>query len=516
MAFRGIGKSWVTAAYVTWVLRCDPQAKVLVVSASKKRAADFTKFVQQLINEMPILQHLRAKDHQRQSTESFDVGPALADQSPSVKSAGITGQITGTRADVIIADDVEVPNNSATPMMREKLAEAVKEFDAILKPGGRIIFLGTPQTEESIYNALPERGYEVRIWPARYPAPSEAESTYQGRLAPLIARELSKPHLIGVTTEPLRFSDIDLQEREASWGRSGFALQFMLDTSLSDANRYPLKLSDLICMNLNPEIAPVHVTYASGDDYRVTDVPIVGLNGDKLHKPMQVSDEWAQYTGSVMTIDPSGRGKDETGYAIVKYLHGRLFLLDAGGYREGYTLAVLESLARKAKEYRVQLVLTEPNFGDGMFTQLLSPVLNRIYPVTIQESERSNAQKEKRIIDALEPVMNQHKLVVEKSLFLKDFKSTESFPNEEVNRYRLFWQMTRITKDRGSLPQDDRLDAVALAVHYWTREMARDANEAEAKFREDQLDRASREFVASYRGKPAQEALWQGSSKGLI
>lgn len=85
------------------------------------------------------------KDNQRQSKIEFDVAPAEPDQSPSVKSVGITGQITGTRADIIVADDVEVLNNSATADMREKLLERTKEFSAILKPKkeARVIYLGT-------------------------------------------------------------------------------------------------------------------------------------------------------------------------------------------------------------------------------------------------------------------------------------------------------------------------------------------------------------------------------------
>jgi hypothetical protein len=73
---------------------------------------------------------------------------------------GITGQLTGSRADLIIADDVESANNSQTQLMRDRLSETVKEFDAIIKPKvGRVIFLGTPQTEMSLYNDLDERGF---------------------------------------------------------------------------------------------------------------------------------------------------------------------------------------------------------------------------------------------------------------------------------------------------------------------------------------------------------------------
>ena len=170
-AFRGVGKSWITSTYVLWRLLLNPQINILVVSASKNRADDFSTFCLRLLSEMPILQHLTPKETQRQSKISFDVAPALASHQPSVKSLGITSQITGSRADLIIADDIETSGNTQTQFMRDKLGEAIKEFEAVIKPeGSRIIFLGTPQTEQSIYNKLQERGYKVRYWTARYPS----------------------------------------------------------------------------------------------------------------------------------------------------------------------------------------------------------------------------------------------------------------------------------------------------------------------------------------------------------
>ena len=153
-AFRGVGKSYITAAFVVHQLLLDPQKKFMVVSASKQRADDFSTFTQRLILELPICQHLIATSEQRWSKIAFDVRPALASGSPSVKSVGITGQLTGSRADIIIADDIEVPNNSMTQMMREKLGEAVKEFDAVLKPDGKILYLGTPQCEILLFEPV--------------------------------------------------------------------------------------------------------------------------------------------------------------------------------------------------------------------------------------------------------------------------------------------------------------------------------------------------------------------------
>ncbi len=485
-AFRGVGKSWITSAYVVWLLYMNPQLNILVVSASKTRADDFTTFTLRLINEMPILQHLIPHSDQRQSKISFDVGPANASHAPSVKSVGVTGQLAGSRADVLIADDIEVPNNSATQGMRDKLSEAVKEFDAILKPNGRIIYLGTPQNQESLYNKLPDRGYKVRIWPARYPNEDQLVSLGD-KLAPKVKRELDDdPELVGKSTDPARFNDYDLAEREASYGRSGFALQFMLDTRLSDAERYPLKVSDLVVMDIPTEEAPEKVVWASGEQYVVQELPNVAFNGDHYHKPMYISDQFVEYSGSVMSIDPSGRGKDETGYAVVKMLNGYLYVRRCGGVAGGYSEEALQKLSLIAKEEQVNEIIVESNFGDGMFNQLITPVLSKIHPVTLSEV-RHNTQKEKRIIDVLEPVMNQHKLVIDKKVIKQDYESTQHLPPEQSLRYQLMYQLTRVTAERGALSNDDRLDSLAMAVQYWVDAMAQDADRQINSRREEML-----------------------------
>ena len=466
-AFRGVGKSWITSAYVCHQLLLNPQKNILVVSASKSRADDFSTFTQRLVNEMPILQHLIPRDDQRHSKISFDVAPAIASHSPSVKSMGITGQLTGSRADLIIADDVESANNSQPQLMRDRLSETVKEFDAIIKPDvGRIIFLGTPQTEMSLYNTLEERGYKTKIWTALYPDKIQTVG-YGHKLSSIISDVTDKE---GKPTDPERFDDVDLMERLSSYGRSGFNLQFMLDTTMSDSNRYPLKLNDLIVASgcSTWKEAPAKIQWASGTEQLKgidPEIPNVGLKGDYFVAPMYTSPEYAPFEGVAMSIDPAGRGEDKTAYAVLKMLHGVLYLTDVGALEGGYSDSTLEELSSIAKRNKVNYVVIESNFGDGMATALLKPVMAKIHPCEIEEV-RHNIQKEKRIIDTLEPIMNGHRLVVDEQLIKDDFKLE---PN-----HQLFRQLTRITKDRGALRHDDQIDALAIAANYWVERMDRD------------------------------------------
>lgn len=508
-AFRGVGKSWVTSAFACWTLLNNPQDKVLVVSASKDRADAFSSFVKRLIGEVPILQHLSPGPGQRDSMIAFDVGPATASHSPSVKSVGITGQISGSRANVLIADDTETPGNSLTQAMRDRLSEAVKEFDAVIVPGARIIYLGTPQTEMSLYNALPARGYETRIWPAQYPTPEKIAS-YKGALAPMIEQAVrNDPTIAGQTTEPRRFSNEDLMERRLSYGKAGFSLQFQLDTTLSDGDRYPLKVADLIVMSLNPLMGNTKLAWANDPACVINDLPTVALPGDKFYRPMWKSDDMTEYTGAVMFIDPSGRGQDETGYAVTKQLMGNIFLMDAGGSRKGYSPEGLMALVEVAKRNAVKLILVESNFGDGMFTELLKPVLGKHYPCSVEEV-RATGQKEMRIIDTLEPVMSAHRLVVDQKVIDNDYRTAEA-----DNKYSLIYQMTRITKERGALAHDDRLDALEGAVKYWTKSMARDNDKANDQHREGLLKKDLKSFMKHVRGGPAvrpPKPSWMGSN----
>ena len=470
--FRGVAKSFLTCAYAVWRLWSNRDLKVLIISASRDRADDNARFVKSIIRTIPFLADMKADKTQLDTQNIFNVGGAQADISPSVKSVGITGQITGTRADLLISDDVEVPKNSGTQLQRDKLSEAVKEYDAILKPGGQIIYLGTPQNEASLYNTLQKRGYETRIWTVLYPEDEAELLSYGGSLAPFITeRYYSDPEkYAGQPTDPKRFDGIEIEKRRLSYGRAGFALQFMLNTNLSDYEKYPLKVSDLIIDSLDPHETSTKWAWANGSAQRLGDIPCVAMNGDMYYAPLSRSPETQPYTGTVMAIDPAGRGSDESAYAVVKALNGYLFLMDVGGFTEGYSDLALTQMAQLAKFWQVNEVIVEANFGDGMFTKIMSPIFAKIHPCAITEVKHTK-QKELRIIDTLEPILMRHKLIVNQSVIESDYRRYE-----QGQAYSLIYQMTRICRDKNAIAHDDRLDAVTMAAAYWLKSMDMDGD----------------------------------------
>ena len=475
-AFRGVGKSWITGAFVLWTLFKDNEKKIMIISASKERADNMSIFLQKLIIETPWLNHMQPKsDSARWSRISFDIN-CPPHQAPSVKSVGITGQLTGSRADLMILDDIEVPGNSMTEMMREKLLQLCTEAESILTPkeDSRIMYLGTPQTVFTIYRKLAERNYRPFVWPARVP---RKLSNYEGLIAPQLQETIDNGAEPWSVTDPDRFDHEDLIEREASMGRSNFMLQFMLDTSLSDAEKFPLKMADLVITSVNPKSAPDSVIWCSDPKNVIKDLPTVGLPGDYFYSPMQLQGEWGPYQETICSVDPSGRGSDETTAAYLSQRNGYLYLHEMRAYRDGYSDNTLLDILKGCKKFNVTKLVIETNFGDGIVGELFKKHLQQTQLGIDVEEVRANVRKEDRIIDSLEPILNQHRLIVDRSVVEWDFKSNPDEAPEKRLLYMLFYQMSRMCRERGAVRHDDRIDALAQGVKYFTDAMGISAQE---------------------------------------
>ena len=475
-AFRGVGKSWITGAFVLWTLFNDPEKKIMIISASKERADNMSIFLQKLIIETPWLSHLRPKsDDARWSRISFDV-LCSPHQAPSVKSVGITGQLTGSRADLMILDDIEVPGNSMTELMREKLLQLCTEAESILTPkdDSRIMYLGTPQTTFTVYRKLAERAYRPFVWPARYP---KDITPYEGLIAPQLQEDLDKGAESGTCTDPDRFDDDDLQQRESAMGRSNFMLQFMLDTTLSDAEKFPLKMADLIITSVNPTEAPDNIVWCSDPRNVIKDAPTVGLPGDYFYSPMAIQGEWTPYQETICAVDPSGRGTDETAACYLSQKNGFLYLHEMRAYRDGYSDTTLLDILKGCKKYNATTLVVETNFGDGIVSELFKKHLQQTKQSIFVDEVRANVRKEDRIIDSLEPILNQHRLVVDRGVIDWDYKSNRDTAPEQRLLYMLFYQMSRMCRMKFAVKHDDRLDCLAMAVKYYTDALSISAQE---------------------------------------
>lgn len=501
MAYRGLGKTYLATA---WAVHCHrlraeetgySDLHTLMISAGKDFADIVAGFAMRLIKEIPFYQCLLPGPDQLTSTVKFDVGPKRPAKDPSFKSAGIFGQTVGSRSNRIILDDLEVPNTAGTVGMREKLRGRVEGIQDLLPTdGGDILVLGTPHFEDSMYSWLADTGgYEVRIYPAQYPSPERAAAMGPS-LAPIIREALeADPSLEGSPTDPMRFDEDELRRREASAGKSHYARQYNLDTTLSDAASHPLKLGELIVHDLDREVAPEKLVWGSNP---IDDIPVWGLRGDRLNRSILTHDapKMAPYTGTIMTIDPSGKGTDETAWCVSKILNATIFIPDFGGYLSGFSDATLRGLAESAKEWSVNEILVESNYGGGMFESLLMPHLRSIKHPVIITPYHNSTQKELRICDTLEPLFNQHRIVVDSWALKRDAAPREGMDTEAAMNYRLAYQISRITRERGCLKHDDRLDALATACGHWMTSMATNVDEVLQRQYDEEMDEILRDW----------------------
>jgi hypothetical protein len=490
-AQRSQAKTTIAACFSVWALIHNPHWRVLIVCAAGGLATDISTLIVRLIMSMDVLECMRPDklSGDRTSVEDFDVHHSLKgiDKTASVSCMGIDSNIQGKRADILIPDDVESGKNSATPSQRAKIAHITKDFTSICATG-RILWLGTPQTNDSIYNSLPARGVSIRVWPGRFPTHKQMDH-YGARLAPRLRALLeADPSLRtgggllgdqGRPTDPQLLDEDALQKKERDQGQAYFQLQHMLSTALSDALRFPLKPSLLTTVSITTRLPLVVVR---GIDETAAKEFVSGTYAYRVRTPHEISQETMLIPDErVSYIDPAAGGAngDETAYNAGCFLNGSVWLLASGAVPGGYEGDKLAELARRLLPHRPRLVKIEKNMGFGAFRAVFVPVCRAVFeeakvPVPGFEDDLVTGQKEVRIINTLAPVMGRGALIVADTVFEEDARCCAVYPPAMQNSYSLFHQLAHMTAVRDALEHDDRADALEGLVRHFQELLVQD------------------------------------------
>lgn len=497
-AQRGQAKTTIAAIFAVWSLIHDPTFRVLVVSAGETQANEISTLIVRLIDSVDELEMLRpdSSNGDRTSVEHYDVHYTLKgiDKSPSVACVGINSNLPGKRADLLIPDDVESNKNSMTATARIQLEQFTREFSSISvdekEGGGRIIWLGTPQSIDSVYNGLPGRGVSVRIWPGRYPT-AEQRKHYGDLLAPLVQRRLDAGAVTagfglngeqGEPVDPLLRSETNLLKQELDKGEANFQLQFMLLTQMSDALRHPLKVERLVTLDMPTNRVPMEVVPGFGKK----EIFAVKGKSYQVSIPHTLSSETAILPHTTLYLDPAGGGVngDETGFAHGGLMNGKVFVRHWGGLPGGHGEDDLKAVAQLVIDQRPTLVKVEKNFGYGLYLTAVRPVITaavdaynklvtngelagELLPMPGFEEDYVTGQKEQRIIDVLGPVMGRGAIIMSRDVLLMEEQSLKRYDARLQETYSGLFQLAKLTRDRGSLIHDDRADALAgLVAHY--------------------------------------------------
>lgn len=368
MAFRSCGKSTIVGLFAAWLLWRNPDLRILVLAADGMLAAKMVRNTKRIIERHPLTKQMRPEKPDQWAADRFTVRRDGELRDPSMLAFGIGSNITGSRADVIICDDVEVPNTCDTYEKRENLRERLAELSFVLVPGGTQIYVGTPHAYETIYDPAYLEGYkDLRV--------------------PLLNKD-------GTSVWPDRFTDGDIDRLRRAGGPRRFAAQMMLEAvSITD--------SRLDCEALQWYGDEIVYSEAQGR-------PILTLGGKRL---LSCSAWW----------DPAfGQGGDGSVVAVV-------FGDEAGGYWV-HRLLYLKSDSRKAEDEATQQCRAVVDVCREFYVPSLTLEINgigRFLPAILRREaaghfavvEYSNSRpKDLRILEAFDGVLAARALRVHGSV----------------------------------------------------------------------------------------------------
>lgn len=488
-AQRGQAKSTLAAIGVVFDLMHHPHHRDGVIMAQAGLATDIITYVIRIIEALPEL-HCMLPDKKagdRTGIQGYDIHHSLKgpDKSPSLAPISLMSNLQGRRLDLAILDDLESEKNSATAEARASILKKAVDLYAICE--WRIVWLGTPQSLDSIYFQLPAMGTKVRVWPGRYPTVEE-EAFYGDTLAPFIKEKMeADPSLRtgggldgsrGQVTSPMLRDETFHQQREAL-GKDWYELQYMLNATLSDANRKALNTKDIIVVQDSPTF-PVTINPGIGPGFQYKH-----LAGGKFWDMTLPSGGSEARKAPIIRayVDPAAGGntsRDRTAFSVVGLVGGNLVILKYGTVKGGYDVSLMRELAEHLAEYKPVQVMIEKNMGHGAFTQVFQPVLKEVAalhnwnPGLTEELVRT--QKEVRIIDTLGPIMGRKSLWVTEKALREEGKYLTGLQAGEATSHNLWVQLGNITRTKGCLAHDDQLDSLSGACNMFLNELAIDSN----------------------------------------
>lgn len=470
-AQRSQSKSTLLAcAAVFWIIHM-PSARIGVVMPKEEAAVDLCRLIIQTFELLPELAETFLPDAgagDRDSALKWDVHHSLkgVDKSATVFALSLFSNLQGKRMDYALLDDLESTKNGMTAEQRASVLSKAQDLNAICL--GRIVWLGTPQTENSVYFELAERGVHTYVWPGRYPTPREVPF-YRGNLAPYIIRRIeANPDLQtgggaqgdrGQVTCPEYLTEDIHRQLELSGGSAWYELQYMLNVTRSAANAKALRSRDVIVVEDAPEF-PVKVDKGMGPSYTVKH-----LSGGKTHElslPSSFSEE--RKTPVVRAyVDPAAGGSvsgDRTAFAVCGLVAGNVVILSYGSFPGGYNREGLYKLAEALMPHKPSSITIEKNMGYGAFKEVFQPILMEVaekhgFKPGVDD-DLVKGQKELRIIDTLAPVLGRGSLWVTSRALSEEERYLEGIPAGKGASYSLWQQLASITRGRNSLLHDDK------------------------------------------------------------
>lgn len=438
LASRNTAKSTLVAGYLAYRFLRNPLLTVTVISKSATHAGRLLRAVRGYIERNPLLHALKPEEESIDRQDAFVVGPAHGKlgMSQSLLSVGLGGQITGTRAHLVVLDDVEVANTHGTVEAVDRLEETFKEAAHLLQPGGEMITLGTPQTPFSVYGRLERTG----VWDV-----TKAKVFALSTTGVLVSRWIE------------RWPDEELERRRREVGPIQWSLHYDLSTDEDLSKAFPLKLRDLTVVEVDPLATKAPVDTQTGPEGHRLDFPSAPAPaGDWWRGPVAVSSDRAAYTQTVCAIDPAlGKaGRDAVGLSIVSTTGaGQAYIRCAEAIRGNDTAECLHRAAELVERHGADTLVVETVGMQVLWGQQLQAMLaRRNYPLRVKDFNGGSQRKAARIIGILAPVFASGRILVCRAVL-------ESSSGNQLTK-----EITQVSAERTHTRNDDLVDALSMAM----------------------------------------------------
>ena len=384
LAFRGAGKSTLLGLLAAWMLKCNPDRRILVLAAETPLAAKTVRTVRRVLERHPDTESLRPGLAEEWAADRLTVPRESVSRDPSLLARGIGANITGAHADVVICDDVEVPNTCGTPAKRVDLRARLSEIDYVMSPGGFNIYSGTPHSYYSIY--------------ASEPRPEEGDE----RAFLQDFRRLEEP--LTDHAWPERFPPAEIEAIRRHAGPARLASQMLLEPVQSVEGR------------LNAEWLR---RYEGGLEYsEAGGQPVLRLEGRRL---VSASGWWDPAYGKENKGDANVLAAVFTDDLGRQRLHRVAYMTQTAGGSEDAATQLCRQVAAHARELFLPVVYVEAN-GLGKFLPgILRRVLDREgHGATVREWHNSRPKRE-RILEAFDAPLAAGVLSAHGSVFKTPF-----------------------------------------------------------------------------------------------
>lgn len=415
MAFRSAGKSTIVGIFAAWLLYRNPNLRILVLAADHMLATKMVRNVKRIIERHPLTLKLRPQNADQWASDRFTIKRITTLRDPSMLAKGITSNITGSRADIVICDDVEVPNTCDTAEKRTELRDRLGEMEFVLTPGGKQLYVGTPHNYHTIYADTPRKEL------------GEDDAFLNGfkRLKIPVLDKNNESAWIE------KYSKADIARMKHASGPNRFASQMMLEPKNITEGR------------LNPQLLKI---YDEELDY-TKELRTLFIGQTKL---VSASAFWDPAFGSasgdhsvcaIMFSDDAGNF----------YLHHVAYIRNDETNEQDEATQQCLIVATLAKTHYLPAITVETN-GIGKFlpTMLRNALTKAKTPCAVKEMHQKQ-NKDMRILEAFDAVLAAGRLYVHKSVLQTPFMT-------EMQEWRPKGA-TGVSKGH-----DDGLDAVAGAL----------------------------------------------------